>query len=158
MLKTEDTSRAENGFTLIELLVVIAIIGILSAIAVPAYATYRQKAKIAATATEIRTFAMAFVAYMAIEGDYPPDSHMTLPPGMDGLIAATSWTSPTPIGGNYNWEGPNNYPYAGIAIFATDASTSDIMLLDKMLDDGNLAEGQFRYGTSGRPTFIIEEF
>ncbi len=58
------------GFTLIELLVVITIIGILAAIAIPQFGTYRRKGYDADAQANVRNMALAQEAYFMDNNTY----------------------------------------------------------------------------------------
>jgi len=63
--------KSKKGFTLIELLIVVAIIGILAAIAIPAFSSYRAKSYNTAAVADIRNLKTGMEAYQADTQSYP---------------------------------------------------------------------------------------
>jgi type IV pilus assembly protein PilA len=61
----------EKGFTLIELMIVIAIIGILAAIALPAYQDYTIRAQVSEGLTVASPVQIAIAEYYANNGTFP---------------------------------------------------------------------------------------
>jgi type IV pilus assembly protein PilA len=65
-------TRDQQGFTLIELLVVIFIIGVLAAVALPAFLKQRSKAQDGAAKSDARTLVTAMESCYTAEGRYDP--------------------------------------------------------------------------------------
>jgi type IV pilus assembly protein PilA len=65
--------QQQQGFTLIELMIVVAIIGILAAIAIPAYQDYTIRAKVSEPMTFLDAAKVSVAEYYQSQG-YMPDS------------------------------------------------------------------------------------
>ena len=70
-MKRSVLRTAQKGFTLIELMIVVAIIGILAAVALPAYQNYTIKAKVGAALSSISSIKTAVALCFQENGNVP---------------------------------------------------------------------------------------
>ncbi len=67
--------RKREGFTLIELMIVVAIIGVLAAIAIPAYNDYVKRARMSEVVYAFDAIAQGASEYHAVIGFFPDESY-----------------------------------------------------------------------------------
>jgi type IV pilus assembly protein PilA len=88
-----------KGFTLIELLIVVVIIGILAAIAIPKFASTKEKAYLASMKSDLRNLATAEEAYFADNQLYFAGTASnvggTATPGADGSYVPSAGVTVT---------------------------------------------------------------
>jgi prepilin-type N-terminal cleavage/methylation domain-containing protein len=131
--------HARAGFTLVEIMIVVVVIGLLAAIAIPAFQRVQERSMAARFINDFRQFDSAFQRYATENGQMPPPGAAgTIPAGMDGYLPA-SYTNTSPMGGNYLWSGPSGY----VVLRGSDATDAVMQRVDEALDDGDLTKGDF---------------
>lgn len=128
------------AFTLVEIMVVVVIIGLLAAIAIPAFQRVQQKSMASRLANDFKQFADGYQRYVLENGSWPAAEATagTVSPTLAPYLP-NSWTAASPVGGGYTWSGSS----ARIRLIGSTASETLMQKVDTIIDDGDLSAGDF---------------
>ncbi len=151
---------ASRAFTLVEIMVVVVIIGLLAALALPAFQRSQRASQNARAINDFRIFVQAFEVYNTQNGQYPANAGAgVIPTGMSKDFKEDTWqANPNVLGGRWNWDLNRPEFIAGVSISGATVSDAQLMEIDSKLDDGNLSTGFFQKiaGSPTRVTYILQ--
>jgi prepilin-type N-terminal cleavage/methylation domain-containing protein len=152
-----ETDRVPS-FTLAEIMVAVVIIGLLAALAVPAIKRVQHRSQNSRFVSDLRIFAQAFETYALKKGAWPADADRgVVPPNMSGELRDEDWTSRNSLGGLWDWDYKVNGYTATISTVEVTVGDEGMSEIDAMIDDGNLATGNFVETATGRYSYVLQK-
>jgi prepilin-type N-terminal cleavage/methylation domain-containing protein len=157
-MKTRLSSRRRSaGFTLTEVMIAVMVVAMLASIALPNFFRAQVRARNLIFATSVKKAAEGFEIYAWEHRGYPANSQPgVVPLGMDDYLQGMAWTEETPLGGKWNWDKNIQGYKAGIGVYQPKATDDQFLMIDEMIDDGDLSTGYFR-ARAGGYVYILEE-
>ncbi|MCX6953780.1 MAG: prepilin-type N-terminal cleavage/methylation domain-containing protein [Verrucomicrobia bacterium] len=145
-----------RAFTLVEIMVVVVIIGVLAALALPAFQRVKQSAVSKRYINDARQVRDAAERYALENGNFPPNGIGALHPSLRGYVPDSLMDSTTtPLGGVWDWDYQQDGFTASISVYLFTVSDAQLRDIDRTIDDGNLNTGLFRK-ISSKAVWIIQ--
>ena len=141
-------------------MIVVVIIGLLAALAIPAFHRVQLSSQNARAVNYFLFFIQAFYIYNSQNGAWPnnvgPGVVPTTPVPMNNDFKVATWQATTVLGGHWNWDnslasGGN----AGISISGYTCTDAQMQEIDAKIDDGDLTTGNFVQVNPTRVMWIL---
>ena len=137
--------KAQAGFTLIELMIVVAIIGILAAVAIPAYQNYIKKAKFANVISATNAVKLAMADCIQNNSslaacDTAAKLNITLPTAADANLSSLTITAATGIITGTGTTAAGGYTYIITPAVPADGATTIPMVVSGTCVDANVCK------------------
>jgi prepilin-type N-terminal cleavage/methylation domain-containing protein len=133
--------RSRAGFTLVEIMIVVVIIGLLAAMGIPAFQRVQRKSRASAFVNDLKKIEDVANMYAQEYGSFPPDVNGGIkPPELVPYLTKIDFTK-TPLGGAWDWDNHAEW----YRITGDGVQSADALVVDQMIDDGNLETGHVQY-------------
>ncbi len=125
-------------------MVVVVIIGLLAALALPAFKRVQRSAVSKRYLNDVRVIRDGAERYAMENGNFPPNGTASLHSALRGYVPPALFTDTTPLGGVWDWDYQQNGFTASVSVYQFTATDEQLLDIDRSIDDGNLNAGMFR--------------